>query len=290
MSGHGSQVVTERAFDALIIDLDGVVYTGALPIEGAAEGISSAREDGLKILFMTNNAAKKPADVVAHLESVGVAATPDEVLTSSQVAAAYVVSELGDDIEQGRVLAVGGPGVSYALNEVGVSPMLPSQIASDGPSQPFVAVVQGYGPELRVTDLHEAGLAVNAGALWVATNTDATLPTPRGMVPGNGALVAAVAHGTGATPVVVGKPQPFAYEMALKRLGLPAERVLAIGDRLDTDIDGAIAANVPAALVLTGVNTAADAQARPSQDQPTLIAAGIPELRATWLGKESVSG
>lgn len=279
--------MANRAFDALIIDLDGVVYTGGLPIEGAAEGIEQARADGLQILFLTNNASRTPAQVAEHLDAVGVVASSDEVLNSSQVAAAYIAAQLGSDLREGEVLAIGGAGVSEALLEVGIAPTRVEDIGPDGPAQPFTAVIQGYGPELRVLDLHEAGLAVNAGALWVATNTDATLPTARGMVPGNGALVAAVAHGTGATPVVVGKPQPIAYEMALQRLGLPASRVLAIGDRLDTDIDGAIAANVPAALVLTGVNNTDDARSRPSAEQPQFIASGIPALRKVWLGKES---
>lgn len=269
---------------AIIFDLDGVVYVGTEPCVGAVEGIASAREDGLKVLFMTNNASRTPQDVADHLSDMGVPATPDEVLNSSQVGAAHLAALRDDDesAQQPMVLAVGGPGVSSALREEGFTSVGAADVPSDGPERPFWAVLQGYGPDMRVHDLHEAAYAINAGALWVATNSDATLPTKRGFAPGNGALLTAVAHGTGATPEVVGKPFPRSYQIALERLGLPAEEVLAVGDRLDTDIEGANAAGLPSALVLTGVNDRQDAQEADEARVPTHIEETIPDLRHLW--------
>ncbi len=272
--------------EALIVDLDGVVYTGGEPCPGAVVGLREAREAGVALLFMTNNASRTPAQVAEHLGSLAVTASPEEVLTSSQVGAAHLAqlrSEDGLDDQDPLVLAVGGPGVAQALQEMGLSVVTAAQAREQGgPGRAVWAVLQGYGPEMMVRDLHEAAYAITSGAHWVATNTDATLPTPRGLVPGNGALVGAVAHGTGATPVVTGKPHRPAYRIALERLGLPADRVLAVGDRLDTDIDGALDAGVPAALVLTGVSSRAEAEARPAERRPQHIAETIPDLAHLW--------
>ncbi len=269
---------------AIIFDLDGVVYVGAEPCPGAVEGIASAREDGLQVLFMTNNASRTPEHVADHLTELGIAATSGEVLNSSQVGAAHLAAmrDADDSLEDPLVLAVGGPGVQSALIGSGFSCVRAADVPDDGPQRPFWAVLQGYGPEMRVHDLHEAAYAINAGALWVATNSDATLPTKRGFAPGNGALLAAVTHGTGVSPDVVGKPFPRSYQIALERLGLPADEVLAVGDRLDTDIEGANAAGLPSALVLTGVNDRGDAEAADEARTPTYIEETIPDLRHLW--------
>lgn len=274
--------------EALIVDLDGVVYTGGQPCPGAADGLRDARERGIRLLFLTNNASRTPAQVAAHLGNVGVSATAQEVLTSSQVGATHL-ADLREEQRDGRgaewapvVLAVGGPGVGYALIEAGFRALHAVDVGPDGPAERVWAVLQGFGPDVAVRDLHEAGYAINDGAHWIATNSDATLPTPRGMAPGNGSLVAAVAHGTGATPVVVGKPHAEAYEMALRRLELPTDRVLAIGDRIDTDIEGAKAAGLPSALVLTGVSSRGEAEALPASEQPDHIADTIPDLAHLW--------
>lgn len=274
-----------RAYDALICDLDGVVYTGPQACPGAAEGLRDARSAGLKILFLTNNASRTPASVAEHLVDLGIEADPSEVLTSSQVGALHL-SDLrrreGHQDPRLSVLAVGGPGVADAVTEVGLVALLAKDVGSEGPDAPVWAVLQGFGPDVAVRDLHEAAYAIHAGAHWIATNADATLPTLRGMAPGNGSLVAAVAHGTGATPVVVGKPQPAAYDMALRRLALPADRVLAIGDRIDTDIQGAVAAGVPSALVLTGVSTRDEARALAEEQRPHHVERTIPDLAHLW--------
>lgn len=269
---------------AIIFDLDGVVYVGAEPCPGAVQGIATARQDGLQVLFMTNNASRTPEHVAEHLTELGIAATPEEVLNSSQVGAAHLaaIRDADESLEDPLVLAVGGPGVESALSGSGFICVRAADVPAEGPERPFWAVLQGYGPQMRVLDLHEAAYAVNAGALWVATNSDATLPTKRGFAPGNGALLAAVTHGTGATPDVVGKPFPRSYQIALERLGLAPDQVLAVGDRLDTDIEGANAAGLASALVLTGVNNRDDAAAADSSRTPTYIEETIGDLRHLW--------
>src|SRR5699024_6126077 len=152
-----------------------------------------------------------------------------------------------------------------------------------GGSQVIAAVVQGYGADVDWPELAEATYAVTGGAYWVATNTDPTLPTERGQAPGNGALVAAVSHATGHQPdLVTGKPHPPAFEIALQRLGVPADQTLMIGDRLDTDIEGARRAGLGTALVLTGVHGRKDVDSAGAHQQPDHIAASILDLSEHW--------
>lgn len=269
-------------YRALLCDLDGVVYRGAVACDGAVEGLASARQAGLPILFLTNNAARLPGEVAEHLNLLGVQAETDEVLNSSQIAASYLRQH--HPVPDGTfVLPVGGPGVTAALDEQGLPVLEPSEVLRRGGSGVVSAVVQGYGASVGWPELAEAAYAVAAGAYWVATNTDATLPTERGQAPGNGSLVAAVSHATGRRPdLVTGKPHAPAFEIALQRLGLPAEDVLMIGDRLDTDIAGANRAGLGTALVLTGVHGRSDVEAGTPEEQPDLVAETIPGLASSW--------
>ena len=265
---------------ALICDLDGVVFRGDEPCPGAAEALQDARDHGIAVLFLTNNAARPPRDVVEHLARVGAAASVDEVLTSSQVAAQLVVDR-GLAAAGTAVLAVGGPGVSLALAERGLSVVEPADVV--GSEFKVSCVVQGYGPQVAVADLAEACFAISGGARWVVTNTDATLPSPRGFGPGNGSLVAAVATATDRQPdLVCGKPEATAYLVALERLGVDAQEALAIGDRLDTDIDGAHRAGIPDVLVLTGVHGRTDVEAAAPEDRPGRIVERLTDLAPLW--------
>lgn len=268
------------AYRGLLCDLDGVVYRGATACVGAVEGLATARAAGLQVLFLTNNAARLPEQVAAHLQQLGVQAEPAEVLNSSQVAAAY--QALHHPVPAGRyVLPIGGPGVRAALAEQGTPLLDPADVVAAGGSGVVGAVVQGYGADVGWAQLAEAAYALQEGAYWIATNTDATLPTERGQAPGNGSLVAAVAQATGRTPdLVTGKPHPPAFEIALQRLDLAAEEVLMIGDRLDTDIEGARRAGLGTALVLTGVHDADDAARAPREQQPDRIVPTLVELVA----------
>ncbi|NHA67783.1 HAD-IIA family hydrolase [Phycicoccus flavus] len=254
-------------YDALVCDLDGVVYRGPEPVPHAVEALRSVP---VPVLYATNNASRTPDGVAEHLRGLGLPCRADQVVTSSQ-AAAWL---LGRELARGaHVLAVGGDGVAAALTEAGFAAVLPAD-AEDGRSPD--AVVQGYGPAVSHADLAEAAFAVEAGARWVATNTDATLPTARGIAPGNGTLVAAVARAVGHEPhLVAGKPEAPLYLLAAERLGLPAHRLLAVGDRLDTDIEGARRAGLDSLLVLTGVDDVDALLAAPKERRPTLVAADL---------------
>lgn len=255
-------------YTAGVCDLDGVVYRGSAAIDHAVESLTHW---GRPIVYATNNASRTPEDVAAHLSHLGLAVTPADVVTSSQ-AAAWVLAER---VPAGAtVLAVGGDGVAAALAEAGF--VVVRSVPNDG----VAAVVQGYGPGVTASDLAEAAYAVQQGALWVATNTDATLPTDRGLAPGNGSLIGAVRVAVGRSPdLVAGKPEAPLYLLAAQRLGADPSQVLAIGDRLDTDIAGAHAAGMDSLLVLTGVSTATEAAALAESEQPTHVAPDLRVLR-----------
>lgn len=284
---------------ALLCDLDGVVYRGAQACPGAVDGLRRARVRDVRILFLTNNAGHTPADVVERLTSLGVQASEEEVLTSSMVAARWLREQSANLLApeartQGRggplVLAVGGPGVGLALRDQGFDVCTPADVREaarpGGSPLRVAAVVQGYGPAVTARDLAEATFAVADGALWVATNTDATLPSERGLAPGNGSLVRAVAHALGREPdAVVGKPHPPAYAAAAALLHCAPEQVMAIGDRLDTDIQGARAAGMQTTLVLTGVATRREGEEAPAQARPDLIVPTLGDLaQVLWPG------
>jgi glycerol 3-phosphatase-2 len=245
--------------DVLLVDLDGVVQLGPDPVPGAAEALSAARRAGIKIVFVTNNASRTAGDVAATLTELGVAATANEVLTSSMAAAQLLAERFAPG---SPVLVTGGTGLREPVEAAGLAAV------ASADAEP-VAVVQGWSPDLTWTLLAEAAVAVRRGATWIATNRDATLPSPRGPLPGNGAMVAAVAMAAGSEPEVVGKPGRALFDAAVKRAG--AERPLVVGDRLDTDIAGANAAGLPSLLVLTGVSTREQLLGAPAAHRPTYV-------------------
>ncbi len=228
--------------DVALLDLDGVVYIGKGAVPHAAAALDSAAAlHGMRSVFVTNNAARPPEVVAAHLVELGVRAESGDVVTSAQAGARM----LADQLPAGaRVLGIGGPGVPAALRERG---LVPVESVDDDP----VAVMQGFGPKVGWKQLAEGTLAIERGLVWVATNVDATIPSPRGRVLGNGSLIAALRHATGAEPLVAGKPLPPLMEESVERSG--AQRPIVVGDRLDTDIEGANATGIPSLLVLTGV-------------------------------------
>jgi len=179
-------------YDGVLLDLDGVVYLGPVAVDGAPEALAALRERGVRTGFVTNNAARPPAAVAEHLTEIGVPATAQDVVTAAQAGARL----LADRFDPGaRVLVVGGEGVRQALDEVG---LVGVASADDDP----VAVLQGWGVDLTWAHLIEAAVAINRGAWWVATNIDPTRPTDRGLVPGNGAAVAAVQMAVAVPPEV----------------------------------------------------------------------------------------
>jgi len=267
-------VTSSCRYDLVVFDLDGVVYVGRRAVPGAAEAIRALLADGVHVAYATNNASRRVGEVAELLNSLGVPARPEEVVTSARATAELLAADLPPGAP---VLAVGAPALREELAAAGLTPV-PS--AQERP----VAVVQGYGPEVGWALLAEACVAIRAGARWVATNTDATMPSPRGPLPGNGALVAAVRTALGGREpdTVVGKPEPVLLTTAAGHRG--DGRVLVVGDRLDTDIEGARRAGMDSLLVLSGVTTAAELLAAPVQRRPTHVAADCSALTASVQG------
>jgi glycerol-1-phosphatase len=247
-------------YDGLLLDLDGVVQLDREPVPAAPEVVNRLAGGGLPIAFVTNNAARTPAEVAQRLDAIGVAAAPEQVVTSAVVAAEL----LARDVPAGAsVLVVGGDGLWQAVVAAGLQPV----DCADGDP---VAVIQGWGPEVAWTHLAEGCVALRAGARWVVTNDDKTLPSPRGPLPGSGSLVAALVTATGREPdVVVGKPRPPLFEAARRRIA--AERPLMVGDRIDTDIAGAHAAGIDTLLVLTGISRPIDLLTAAPPARPTHV-------------------
>lgn len=255
-------------YELVILDLDGVVYVGAEAIAGAPESIGTLVDSGTPVAYVTNNASRSTEEVASLLRSMGVPAGADEVLTSARAAAELLAADLPS---AAPVLVVGAPALRDEIRSVGLTPV-------DGAAERPLAVVQGYGPDVGWAELAEACVAIRAGARWVATNTDPTLPSARGALPGNGSLVAALITALdGRVPdTVVGKPHPALFVAAARHRGV--RRVLVVGDRLDTDIEGAARAGMDSMLVLTGVSTAADVLRAAAHERPTHIAADLGAL------------
>jgi glycerol-1-phosphatase len=263
---RGSAEPPAKTYDVALLDLDGVVYLGSTVIDGVADALEAARAAGMRLAFVTNNASRTPAAVADMLSGMGVAATADEVTTSAQ-AACHV---LADKLPPGaKVLVVGTTGLVEAARERGFT-LVGS--ADDEPA----AVVQGYGPDVGWKDLAEATVAVRRGAWYVATNLDSTVPSARGALPGNGALVGVVRTTTGVTPTSTGKPDPAMHRESVQRSG--ATKPIVVGDRLDTDIEGAGRVGCDSMLVLTGVATAADLLAAVPAQRPTYVARSVAGL------------
>jgi glycerol-1-phosphatase len=263
-----------ETYDVALVDLDGVVYIGSGPVDHAAEALAKARAAGMRLAFVTNNAARPPQAVAEHLSRLGIAVSSNEVVTSAQ-AAARVLAEM---LPKGAgVLVVGGEGLVAALQERGLRPV--SDLAGDP-----LAVVQGFHPDVDWRLLAEGSFAVAAGLPWVASNTDRTLPTPRGTAPGNGTLVDAIRAATGRAPTVAGKPEPPMHREAVLRSG--ARHPLVVGDRLDTDIEGARRVGVDSLLVLTGVTDPVGLVRAPAARRPTYVGS---DLRALGESADAVT-
>jgi HAD superfamily hydrolase (TIGR01450 family) len=252
-----------QAYDTALLDLDGVVYAGPHAIEHAVESLAVARGAGMRLAYVTNNASRPPRAVAEHLTELGIPAEAGDVINSAQAAARLVAEKVPAG---SRVLVVGGAGLVEALAEHG---LVAVRSLDDDPA----AVVQGYDPSVGWHELAEASYAVGRGLPWVASNLDMSIPTARGIAPGNGTLVAAVRAATGVEPEVAGKPLPPMHRETVIRTG--ARRPLVVGDRLDTDIEGAFNGGVDSLLVFTGVTTPAQLLTAPVEHRPTYLAADL---------------
>ena len=266
-----------RAHDLAMLDLDGVVYVGGDAVPGAAEHLAAVRADGMGVAFITNNASRPPQAVATHLAELGVPATPGDVVTSAQAAAAVLVERLG---EGARVALLGGEGLSVALAERG--------LVAVGVDDEADAVVSGYGKDVRWGDIMRAATRIRDGLWWVASNTDGTIPTPFGLAPGHGVLVDTVRRFSGVEPVVAGKPERPLLDETVRRVG--GERPLMVGDRLDTDIEGARRIGIDSLLVLTGVTGLPELVAARAEERPSFIGLDLGALLETHAAPDPDDG
>lgn len=267
-----------------MLDLDGTLYRGHEVIEGAPEALAAtgdanavgapttsagagATPPAQRLVYVTNNASRGPDAVAAHLSELGFPATTDDVVTSAQAAARLLAEQL---VAGAQVLVVGTDDLAAEVSAVGLRPIRRFNGAAPA------AVVQGHSPQTGWPDLAEAAYALRADALWVAANTDRTLPNERGLAPGNGSMVAALRAASDREPQVAGKPYAPLMEDALARAG--TRRALVVGDRLDTDIEGANRVGLDSLLVLTGVSALAELRDASADSIPTYVAESLDAL------------
>ncbi|MER7546937.1 HAD-IIA family hydrolase [Spirillospora sp. NPDC127506] len=263
----GSDRPLSEAYDVALLDLDGVVYVGRRPVPAAAESLAKARAAGQRLAFVTNNASRTPSAVAALLTEVGVPADPADVVTSAQAAARLLAERLPAGAE---VLVVGGTGLRHALYQHGLRPV---STAAGRPA----AVAQGYDPGLTYAALSEGAQAVAMGALFVGSNGDLTIPGGDGPPrPGNGSLLRVISAATGVEPIVTGKPERPLHQESILRTG--AQRPLVVGDRLDTDIEGAHNGGADSLLVFTGVTDPLHALTAPPNRRPSYLAPDLTGL------------
>jgi HAD superfamily hydrolase (TIGR01450 family) len=266
------------SYDLLMFDLDGVVYVDGHAVEHAAESIARAREGGAHIAFITNNPSRTPDQVATHLRELGVAASPQDVVTSAQAAARLL---LGDHGSGAPIAVLGADGLVWAIREAGLEPVLVGDPRA-------VAIVSGYAPEMRWKVIMQAATLIRNGLPWVATNTDLTLPIDDGLAPGHGLLVRLISEFAEVTPRVAGKPErPLLDET---RLRVEGDHPLMIGDRLDTDIEGGHRAGTDSLLVMTGVSSLADLAGARAEERPTWIGHDLTALSRPGLRAEADQG
>jgi len=244
---------------ALIIDMDGVLWHGNQPIPGLDTFFCTLRERQIPFILATNNASLTQQQYVDKLASMGVVVSSDEILTSSMATATYLSEH--QPLDKRRVFVIGEAGLKEPLLEHGFT--LTDLYQVDQADKNIVGegadiVVSGLDRQLTWDKLATATLNINAGATFYATNSDTSLPTERGEVMGNGGILAALTAVTGVEPISIGKPEPILYQQALAKLGTTAQQTIAIGDRLNTDILGAVNAGMRSIMVLTGISTEQD--------------------------------
>lgn len=261
-----------RAIRHLLIDLDGVLYLGNSAIPGAVEFVGWLRARRLSFRLVTNNATLTPEQYVAKLGAMGIPVLPEEAFTSALATAQYLQTQ--GAAGQGAC-AIGEEGLEQALTAI--------DLRLDAPHPEWVVV--GLDRLLTYDKLKRAALAIGAGARFIGTNPDTSLPTEEGLLPGAGSILAALTATTGVAPLVIGKPEPTMLQLAMTALVGTLENTAMLGDRLDTDIAGAARIGMPSIMVLTGVSNRADLETSPVQ--PTLVMKDLFELIAAWPPEDS---
>jgi 4-nitrophenyl phosphatase len=266
----------------IIFDLDGVVYRGPEPIPGAAALVSALRAAGMATRFATNNSMATRSAYATRLAGHGIVARPDEIVTSTWATITHLQRH-----EPGmkHLLALGADGMLTELRDAGYGATHAGDAAAadwnGAPlAQAYDAVIAGLDPEVSYRTIGIAAAAIRAGARFVATNADLRYPTPGGLMPGAGAIVAALQATTGQEPLVIGKPEPAMFQAILEADGVAPEDALVIGDNPDADVPAARRAGIPVILVLTGVTDATAAVTLEGERRPDWVAAGPAEVAA----------
>lgn len=280
------------SLSAFIFDLDGVIWRGSEPIAGAAESVMLLRAAGRRCFYCTNNSRRAPRDFAETLRAMGIAVEDDEVMTSSTATALYLSGQFPTPFS---VYVVGEAGLNDALREAGAhivtdeAAVAMEESASDGnsstgeASDPIRCVVAGIDRAFSYDKLRRAQGFILGGARFVATNRDATFPVarsvvPHGVVPGAGAIVAAIETASGVAPTTIGKPQPAMAHLLMEKFGLPPGETAMVGDRLDTDIVSARRAGIAALFVATGVHSIEQARRATGEETPDALFDDLPAL------------
>jgi 4-nitrophenyl phosphatase len=263
-----SSAVDFSAIEGVICDMDGVLWRGDTPLPGLHDFFALLEAHRIPYILATNNASKTPEQYVEKLARLGIETNANHVLNSATAAADYLATQAAPGTP---VYAIGGPGTHEALRLHGF-------VLTDGDHADYVVV--GWDRELTWKKLAMATLLIRGGAGFIATNPDRTFPMEDGLVPGNGAQVAALITATDVTPVMTGKPGPLLYERALARMGVAPEATLVIGDRLDTDILGGLRLGMPTALVLSGITHPDELTGSPVH--PDIIFDDLAALVCAW--------
>lgn len=249
-------------YDLVMFDLDGVIYIDGHAIDGAPEAVAALRASGDAVAFVTNNASRTPAKVAERMTTMGIPTEASDVVTSAQAAARLLRDQYGD---AARIWVLGAGGLREAVASEGLEVV-------DGDGDP-VALVTGYGPDVKWAEIMRAAVAVRGGLGWVASNSDLTIPTGYGVAPGHGVQVRMLADFTGVTPQIAGKPEGPLLRETIERVG--GERPLMVGDRLDTDIEGAQRSGLDSLLVLTGVTGLTELVAAEPHRRPTYLSSRL---------------
>ena len=265
----------------VIFDLDGVVYRGDEPVEGAVDLVRWLHERRVAVRFATNNSMVARGGYVDRLGAMGIPTSIDEIVTSTS---ATVVHLQRHAPHVRRVLAIGADGMRLELADAGFAVEMAADVRQQPPGaalrEPYDAVIVGLDPGFDYHRLAVAASAVTAGAVLVATNADARYPTAGGFLPGAGSMVAAVAAASGAVPEVIGKPEPAMFRSILEASGIPGSEAVVVGDNPASDVIGARRAGCSAILVLTGVADAATVQGLEAEAVPHAVAADPAAVRA----------
>lgn len=253
----------------VLFDMDGVIYVGTQALPGVQEAIDYLTSTGRAFLFVTNNASKTPEQFVERLAEMGIPVRPEQVLGSAEATAGWLADQVTHQgWPRGPVIVIGQDGLNVALKRHGF------ELTTD-PHAAMYAVA-GISFKLTYEELANVALAIRRGARFIGTNSDATYPSERGLLPGAGSILALLATASGQQPLVIGKPNRSMYEQAMARLNLTAGQTLMVGDRYDTDISGASLLGLWTAGVLTGISSRADFER--ANPPPHLIADNLPDL------------